>query len=452
MSILFENGDWIPIADRPGLEATLEEIHRSRVFESTGDELSRPSFSPSGDSEERSRQQFLQFDGDKARARGFVGFIQHGSEVIEIYPKVFARISEAQSRQELMLRHMFHWLEHSSQSRLRFDKASLGSMEIDEWPEVLIGLIATQIHSIVSVSPFMNYQRVEEVLVSPRGSIDFPRYVTTNLSVGNFHRIDCNHEPFIFDNKLNRLIKFCARILMDRTKNPESYRLLQEITFIFSEVQDEMVSPGEVGSIQLNPFFADYREILEVCRFILENLIHGIPSADSRQWSLLIPMAYLYEDYLSGVLREWFSDEWKVETQKSDRFVADEPRAFQMRHDIMLTSKENGRRIIVDAKYKLRSRDFKNDIKKGIDQGDLYQMITYAVKRGCDEVMILYPNLSDVPAEPDRFVIDIDGFWGMAESDRKITLTAAEIPFWNSSSVDDLTESAIETISGLLAL
>ena len=450
MSIIFENDRWITVSDREGLESVLEEIHRSRLFESQPDLWMSDSEQAEGASGNQSRQQFLQFDGNKAKAKGFVGFIQHGDEILEIYPKVFAGVTNPESRREVMLRHMFHWLQFASDSRLRFDKTSLGSLEIDEWPEVLIALIANRIHAVVSTSPFMSYQQVEEILLSPRGTIDFPRYAGTNLSFGNFHRIDCNHEPFIFDNKLNRLIKYCARLLMDRTKSPESFRVLQEITFILSDVQDVVFFARDVGDVQLNPFFEDYRGILDVCRLILEKMVHGIPSSESRQWSLLMPMAYIYEDYLSGILNASFSGDWKIETQKSDMFVSDEPRAFQMRHDIMLTSKRNGRRVIVDAKYKLRATDYKNDVKKGIDQGDLYQMITYAVKRGCDEIMILYPNLEEMAAEQDHFRVNLDGFRSPDGSQQVVTITAAEIPFWNPHSVDELEADSTAVLDELL--
>jgi 5-methylcytosine-specific restriction enzyme subunit McrC len=100
-----------------------------------------------------------------------------------------------------------------------------------------------------------------------------------------------------------------------------------------------------------------------------------------------------------------------------------------------LTSKTaDKRKVIIDTKYKLRSFDFKNDIKKGIAQADLYQMTSYAFRRGCTDIFLLYPNITDVLNEPDIFEIN-SGF----NIDDKITITAMEIPFWTTENLDTMT-------------
>jgi len=67
---------------------------------------------------------------------------------------------------------------------------------------------------------------------------------------------------------------------------------------------------------------------------------------------------------------------------------------FNMQHDIFLTSKEHpDLKIIADTKYKLRDSNFKIDPKKGIAQNDLYQMVSYAFKRGCTDIMLFTQSL-----------------------------------------------------------
>jgi 5-methylcytosine-specific restriction enzyme subunit McrC len=135
---------------------------------------------------------------------------------------------------------------------------------------------------------------------------------------------------------------------------------------------------------------------------------------------------------LSAVLEDKFSNDWKVEYQKSNEYLSSNPKAFNMQHDIFLTSKTADRRkVIIDTKYKLRSLDFKNDIKKGIAQADLYQMTSYAFRRGCTDIFLLYPNITDIINEPDIFEIN-SGF----NIDDNITITAMEIPFWTKENLD----------------
>ncbi|PJA51501.1 MAG: hypothetical protein CO167_13625, partial [Candidatus Marinimicrobia bacterium CG_4_9_14_3_um_filter_48_9] len=49
------------------------------------------------------------------------------------------------------------------------------------------------------------------------------------------------------------------------------------------------------------------------------------------------------------------------------------------------------RDFIADTKYKIIYSD-KNDIKNGISQNDLYQMISYAIRFNVQDVLLLYPN------------------------------------------------------------
>jgi 5-methylcytosine-specific restriction enzyme subunit McrC len=112
----------------------------------------------------------------------------------------------------------------------------------------------------------------------------------------------------------------------------------------------------------------------------------------------------------------------------------DKKNVFNMQHDIFLTLKENpALKIIVDTKYKLRDTNFKSDLKKGIAQNDLYQMVSYAFKRGCTDIMLVYPNLSDSINPPDKFEIST-GF----SLNEKINVTAIEIPFWSMTNFDNL--------------
>jgi len=149
-------------------------------------------------------------------------------------------------------------------------------------------------------------------------------------------------------------------------------------------------------------------------------------------------MEYIFEDFVAGFLEQHFSNDWKVEYQKSNEYLSTNPQAFNMQHDIFLTSKDSEKRkIIIETKYKLRSKEFKKDIKKEIAQSDLYQVTSYAFRRGCTDVILIYPNLTDTINVPDVFEIR-SGF----NSEVKIKITAMEIPFWE---VNNLNVSKLET-------
>ncbi|GAA4800332.1 hypothetical protein GCM10023231_31370 [Olivibacter ginsenosidimutans] len=116
-----------------------------------------------------------------------------------------------------------------------------------------------------------------------------------------------------------------------------------------------------------------------------------------------------------------------------------------MQHDIFLVSKKDKSiKIIVDTKYKLRG-NFKGDKKKGITQSDLYQMTSYAFRRDCSSVLLLYPNQSDILSEPDIFHIS------NAHQSQVIKVTAAEIPFWSRLGYKNIDHTLYASLVALLA-
>lgn len=427
MPTLFEYHNWETVSNKGDLEAGLREMWSQRFFVDPEADLPE-------EASDRRFQPFLRFDGNRIRANNFVGFIQHGNDVIEIYPKVFKQLPDARLQKELMLRHIFYWFRYCRRWRFPFNPTSLDVFETDEFPELIINLIAHQFLETISEQPLTMYQQIEESLVTPRGTVNFGRYAAKSISYGKFHILECDHEPFLFDNRVNRIIKYCSRLLLGQTKFHESQRLLQEIIFILDDVEDTACSVTDIDKVALNSFFEDYTGLMNICRLIISQNLYSNTAYDLTQWCLLFPMEYIFEDFVAGFLEKHFQDYWKVEYQKSDEYLSNDPVAFRLQHDILLTSKSDSRKqIIVDTKYKLRDLNFKSDPKKGIAQGDLYQMVSYAVKRGCTDVALIYPNTSEEINEPDRFEI-ISGFEGR----NKIRVTAFEIPFWSAEAFGEL--------------
>jgi 5-methylcytosine-specific restriction enzyme subunit McrC len=433
MTSLFEYGNWESIKNKNALHQMLKDIWKQRLFVDTNSELTE-------DETDNHYQPFLQFDDNQIKANNFVGFIQNGEEVIEIYPKVFRQhfVNPSESEKMLMLRHIFYWFSYCRKWNFPFNQASLDTIDIDEFPELIINLIANQFLETVSKQPLTMYQEVEEALITPRGSINFKRYISGSLSHGNFQDIECDYEPFLFDNKVNRVIKYCSRLLMKQTKFSENLRMLQDVVFILDEVEDLHCTLHDLDKISLNTFFVDYSVLLDSCKLILSQQLYSSNTYDLSQWCLLFPMEYIFEDFLAGFLENKFSLDWNVEYQKSDEYLSNNPKVFNMQHDIFLTARHGAKRkVIIDTKYKIRPDSFKTDPKKGVAQSDLYQMVSYAFKRGCTDIILVYPNLSDTINTADSFEI-ISGFDGAD----KVNITAMEIPFWtmndfNAKDLDD---------------
>jgi 5-methylcytosine-specific restriction enzyme subunit McrC len=153
-------------------------------------------------------------------------------------------------------------------------------------------------------------------------------------------------------------------------------------------------------------------------------------------------MEYIFEDFFAGFLEDKFHKQYKVEYQKSNEYLSNNPKVFNMQHDIFLTTKDGtNRKIIIDTKYKLRDNNFKSDLKKGVSQTDLYQMVSYAFKRGCTDIILVYPNLTENINEHDKFEI-ISGF----ENHEKVNVIAIEIPFWSLTDMKGLDKRIFDVV------
>jgi 5-methylcytosine-specific restriction enzyme subunit McrC len=91
----------------------------------------------------------------------------------------------------------------------------------------------------------------------------------------------------------------------------------------------------------------------------------------------------------------------------------------------LLTNKKTEEQIIIDTKYKPRWNHEKNDSRRGIAQSDMYQMISYAYRRGNDKVLLIYPNTSDKLAEKYVFLIN------KGLTNERIKIKAIDVPFWS---------------------
>ncbi|MCX6159247.1 MAG: hypothetical protein NTY74_14800 [Ignavibacteriae bacterium] len=368
-------------------------------------------------------QPFLKFSGIRYKARNYTGFISSNGRLIEIYPKVF--INSNENDRGKIISHILFWLHYCKRINFPFTEAPLGEIEVRSFPELIIYLFAVHCLNIIETKPYSRFEEITEELSNPRGRIDFKSYISNNASYAKFHIIDCVHEPFVYDNKLNRAIKFVSRLLINFSKNNQTQKLLQDIIHILDEVTDEPCSANELEQMTINPLFTDYIWVKDFCVRFLRQQMYSPLNYENKQWVLLFPMEYIFEDYVAGIIKKHFSDKYEVSTHKPIIHLSHKPDAFRMINDIYLKSKITNEVIIIDTKYKLRNLDLE-DKKEGVSQSDMYQMLSYAYRHGCKKIILMYPNVKEELQEDKEFHIQ-----SAFNSDEIVDIYIKEIPFWS---------------------
>ncbi len=326
-------------------------------------------------------QRFFDFFVDGTiKARNYVGVLQFEGKRIEILPKILQQRDMGVGWKQ----HLLFWLGYCKRIRFPFSVAELATIEMEDLLELLIYIFSNYSAEVLSGQPFYSYTKIKEEIPYLKGRLAFDEYLVNNLATGRWQHFTCEHQPLIYDNLFNRIVKYVTRRLLLVTENPLNQEKLGELIHLLDEVTDLECSASDCERVTMNALFGEHQNILAICQLYLSGRMIDTATADSNNFCFLVPMEYVYEDFLMTFLATHFP-EYGVR-QQSEAWLAATGgiSVFKMKNDAFIPN-----RCIIDAKYKLRT---KNDgLKGGISQADMYQMLAYAIKRNCEQVLLLYP-------------------------------------------------------------
>lgn len=381
------------------------------------------------------KQRFFDFTIDgKISARNYVGVVQYEGMRIEVYPKIFAD-DESDNVKKWQL-NLLYWLSYCRKIKFPFSFANVSKLKFDDYLELLIYVFANYTEEIISQQPFQAYQRVEEETSFLKGRLSFENYTKDNLSTGKWQNFYCTHEPFVYDNLFNRIIKYVTKRLYAISENYLNKEKLNEILFILHDVSDIRCTAEDCEKVKLNPLYDDHKHILELCKLYLSNQVIDMDSEDSRNFCFLVPMEYIFEDFIFSFI----SNKWStlnVRSQSTDFLALNQGiKVFQIRNDMYIKD-----RLIIDTKYKIRSAG--DGLKEGVSQTDLYQMVSYALRRNCREVLLLYPKTYSSLNTSSLFEIPS----AMLSDNLNIHVQNIDITFDDIQEVDELIKKRVKELN-----
>lgn len=387
--------------------------------------------------EQIQKQRFFDFTVDgRISARNYVGVVQHGDIRIEVYPKIFADdVGGNPGKWQLNL---LYWLMYCRKIKFPFAFADVSKLQFDDYLELLICIFANYAEEVLSRQPFQAYQSIEEETVFLKGHLSFDNYIKHNLSTGKWQKFYCDHQPLIYDNLFNRIVKYVSRRLLAISQNSLNREKLNEVLFLLDDVSDIRCSASDCDKIRLNPLYDEHRQILDLCRMYLSNQVIDMESENSRNFCFLVPMEYIFEDFIFGFI----VDKWptlSVQSQSIDFLALNQgQKVFQIRNDIYIN-----KQLIIDTKYKIRYTD--GTLKNGVSQNDLYQMVSYALRRNCKDVLLLYPHVSTALNSPTDFKIPS----AMLSDDIGIGVRSINITFKDISKADGQIINRIQSLHSI---
>ena len=367
------------------------------------------------DGEVTSRQQFLEFTGQQGiKTKNYIGTIVFKGQQINIFPKIFREDKDDTDTSELSLKHLMknlvRWLEYCTKIAYPYISISSDLDDANDLRELFITLYIRYVKNAIDRGLFYRYEEQTEDCSSIKGKIDLKDYFTRKIPNGIPNKFSCTFSSFVFDNALNRIIKYTCKSLMNET-SAANQKIIRHILMKLNDVADVKCTPADCNQLRLSHLHKNYSVILSMSKMFLLNKTTTYSVDDTESFCFLFPTEVLFEGFIGGFLQSVLGDNGRVRLQASEQALIDNMvyegesygRAFTMRHDIF--AEYQGKAFVLDTKYKQVRRfkdnpELKQSIISDVNQSDLYQISAYAAKRGLSDGYLLYPMYRFEDEEP----------------------------------------------------
>jgi len=323
-----------------------------------------------------------EFGASSVKFSQYVGIIRFSSWTLEILPKV-----DGINDQEQVRHYLVNMLKQTQNMSVKqFGVAGL-NMKHNDLLEIYASIFCKNLIEQLRKGVIKQYQTQEDNLSVVRGRILLPQQIRMNLM--HPEKVYCTFDEFCEDNAYNQLLKAALVILQKNIRTANTQQMIRELLFVFSEVTDVSVKRLLQQELLLTRLVIRFEDSFAIAKIILQGLNPDFSVGKQKFFTLLFDMNVLFEDFIAVSIRKLLGS--KVQTQKPCKYLLktdDGKQLFQMRPDVTYNK---GKDWILDTKWKLINTQ---ENKMNISQADLYQMLAYAVRYDCQNIILLYPHHS----------------------------------------------------------
>lgn len=358
------------------------------------------------------------------KSKNYVGVIKYKDVTINLLPKVFYNPSDKTDNQssnilEPIQNHILWWLSYSSNIKFPNYKSNVGDKKSDFF-EALIYMFSKHTKEVFSSSLYQCFEDIERETKYVKGKILIKEYIVDNFTKGKNHIINCRYNSLEIDNKFNRIVKFVCKVLLNHTQITESQRCLREIIFILDEVEDLHFNSNDCNSIVFNTFYGNMQTILDYCKLFLSGSVIMNHNKSLDVYTYLIRSEQLFQNFVYEFIKEEVPRFTRAK-KSTDRLVLkiinaekkpEYTEEYKINPDGYLKDKITGECFITDTKYK----DLLSD---KIQQTDIYQMVSYAIRLKENKIRIMYPSYrGEKTTQYPKSMLVQDEFTGSDESEK----------------------------------
>lgn len=246
------------------------------------------------------------------------------------------------------------------------------------------------------------------------------------------HLLHCEYDEFTADNAYNRAVRATLDAARTWIIDGHIQRLWFETHARYASISSVRMSAKDVASLPRDRTTHRYAPLLTWCEWILAMASPAMSAGATQAPGLLFDMNKLFEAHVAKREEDTTGPDQVVQQQGPPLYLAARGATgvFLLKPDITVWNVDqngaaSGIDRVVDAKWK-RLNPAAPDF--GVDEADVYQLLTYATRYGCTKLELAYPMPDDMDAQLPAPVFRI-----LAEEDahnQAIVVSVKLIPVW----------------------
>lgn len=339
----------------------------------------------------------------RMRFAQYAGVVGLGARALEVLPKVDNGLAPADECRGVFLR----LLELAED--MRFTNLDEAGQDTRRSPllDVFIASFFDSLSSLLRGGLLRRYFSHDDDLPLVRGRILINRQITANAL--RVDRVACRYDELTTDNDWNRVLRAALRLVRPTLSTMFLRRRWSELWPAFDEVAD-VDHPHEVFE-RLSPDrqVARYQVPVQWARWIVSALSPSLRAGDAAAPGLLFRTDQLFERAVARLLRRRLAasaPDLSLRTQVSGTHLAQTVGApshaiIGLRPDLMVFS---GDRLVLICDTKWKSLGCTRHGYLDPSNGDVHQMLAYAVAFRCENLALIYPHHDDLEASRETIL------------------------------------------------
>lgn len=308
----------------------------------------------------------------------YVGVIMVGKTTIEILPKADKELETKDWRKVLIgMLHAVGLFDIHTPSSTSLDLRANSILEL------YFELFVCELEYLLHGGLIKKYRKTSGNLNSIKGSIHFPKQISSNLI--HKERFFVNYNTYDKEHIFHQILFKSLKLLKKINNNVNLQSRITSLLLDFPEMPDFKVSENTFNRIIYDRKSSKYKNSIEIARLLLLNYHPDIKVGTNDVLALMFDMNYLWERFVYSSLRKHKEAGSTITAQNTkDFWKPTVGYSSKMKPDIVI-NKDRDDCIVLDTKWK-------NLKQTNPTSHDLRQMYVYMKYYNAKRVALVYPN------------------------------------------------------------